>query len=110
MDPLKLIKIAEKLDKLGKYNDSDLLVKLSQQNSSGDPSLIDPSLVSNSHEEFTTKLWQFGTKYNYSNLADDSWANRQRVLRARDNISTIINRLGNNLVRGHTIDVSLGKC
>ena len=66
MDPLKLIKIAEKLDKLGKYNDSDLLVKLSQQNSSGDPSLIDPSLVSNSHEEFTTKLWQFGTKYNYS--------------------------------------------
>ena len=46
----------------------------------------------------------------YSNLAADSWANRQRVLRARDNISTIIHRLGNSLVRGHNVEVSLGKC
>ena len=55
------------------------------------------------------KLYVEIPKY-YSNLADDSWANRQRVLRARDNISTIIHKLGNSLVRGHTIDVSLGKC
>ena len=55
------------------------------------------------------KLYVEIPKY-YSNLADDSWANRQRVLRARDNISTIIHKLGNNLVKGHTIDVSLGKC
>ena len=55
------------------------------------------------------KLYVEMPKY-YPNLADDSWANRQRVLRARDNISTIINKLGNSLVRGHTIDVSLGKC
>ena len=46
----------------------------------------------------------------YSNLADDSWANRSRVLRARDNIRTIIHRLGNSLVRGHNVEVSLGKC
>ena len=55
------------------------------------------------------KLYVEIPKY-YPNLADDSWANRQRVLRARDNISTIIYKLGNSLVRGHTIDVSLGKC
>ena len=59
--------------------------------------------------QHSLKLYVEIPKY-YSNLADDSWANRQRVLRARDNISTIINRLGNNLVRGYTVDVSLGKC
>ena len=59
--------------------------------------------------EQSFKLYVEIPKY-YSNLADDSWANRQRVLRARDNISTIIHKLGNSLVRGHTIDVSLGKC
>jgi hypothetical protein len=101
MDPLKLIKIAEKLDKLGKYNDSDLLVKLSQQNSSGDPSLIDPSLVSNSHEEFTTKLWQFGTKYNYSNLADAFNAySRAGALLFKRRINTIpeLNKLYQDIV------------
>ena len=59
--------------------------------------------------QHSLKLYVEIPKY-YSNLADDSWANRQRVLRARDNISTIINRLGNSLVRGYTVDVSLGKC
>ena len=55
------------------------------------------------------KLYVEIPKY-YSNLADDSWANRSRVLRARDNIRTIIHRLGNSLVRGHNVEVSLGKC
>jgi hypothetical protein len=55
------------------------------------------------------KLYVEIPKY-YPNLADDSWANRQRVLRARDNITTIIERLGNDLVRGHIVNVSVGKC
>ena len=55
------------------------------------------------------KLYVEIPKY-YPNLADDSWANRQRVLRAKDNISTIIYKLGNSLVRGHNVEVSLGKC
>jgi len=76
MDPIKLIKIAEKLDKLGKYNDSDLLVKLSQESTPVDPAItqgytpISPSLTSNSYEEFTNKLWQFGMNGNFSHLAD----------------------------------------
>ena len=46
----------------------------------------------------------------YPNLPDDSWGNTQKKLKARDNISTIIHRLGNSLVRGHIVNVSVGKC
>ena len=76
MDPIKLIQTAEKLDKLGKYKESDFLVKLSQEFTPVDPATtqgytpIDPSLTSNSYEEFTNKLWQFGMNGNFSHLAD----------------------------------------
>lgn len=46
----------------------------------------------------------------YPNLPDDNWGNVEKKLRARDNITTIIERLGNDLVRGHIVNVSVGKC
>ena len=107
MDPLKLIKIAEKLDKLGKYNDSDLLVKLSQVSTPIDPSLgqgytpIDPSLTSNSYEEFTQKLWQFGMNNSFSHLADafNAYSKAGAILFQR-RINTIpeLNKLYQNIV------------
>jgi hypothetical protein len=107
MDPIKLIKIAEKLDKLGKYNDSDLLIKLSQVSTPIDPSLgqgytpIDPSLTSNSYEEFTNKLWQFGTNNSFSHLADafNAYSKAGAILFQR-RINTIpeLNKLYQNIV------------
>jgi len=107
MDPIKLIKIAEKLDKLGKYNDSDLLVKLSQVSTPIDPAIsqgytpIDPSLTSNSYEEFTNKLWQFGTNNSFSHLADafNAYSKAGAILFQR-RINTIpeLNKLYQNIV------------
>jgi len=107
MDPLKLIKIAEKLDKLGKYNDSDLLFKLSQVSTPIDPSLgqgytpIDPSLTSNSYDEFVQKLWEFGMNNQFSHLADAFNAySRSGALLFNRRINTIpeLNKLYQNIV------------
>jgi hypothetical protein len=107
MDPIKLIKIAEKLDKLGKYNDSDFLIKFSQVSTPIDPSLgqgytpISPSLTSNSYEEFTNKLWQFGINNSFSHLADAFNAySKAGALLFNRRINTIpeLNKLYQNIV------------
>ena len=55
------------------------------------------------------KLYVEIPKY-YPNLSDDSFVNKQKTIQAIYNIGTLIHRLGNGLVRGHTIDVSIGDC
>ena len=46
----------------------------------------------------------------YRNLPDDNWGNRKEISRVQDDISNIIYKLGNGLVRGHIIRVSIGEC
>ena len=55
------------------------------------------------------KLYVEIPKY-YPNLSDDSFVNKQKTIQEMYNIGTLIHRLGNGLVRGHTIDVSIGDC
>ena len=55
------------------------------------------------------KLYVEIPKY-YPIHPDDYYPNRQKVLQARDNISTMINKMGNGLVKGHVVEVSIGKC
>lgn len=46
----------------------------------------------------------------YSNLSKDSFANREKKATAYFNTLELIYKLGNGLVRGHTIQVSIGDC
>ena len=55
------------------------------------------------------KLYVEIPKY-YPNLDDDNWGNKQMILKVTDRIQTFIHRLGNGLVRGCYVKVSLGKC
>lgn len=46
----------------------------------------------------------------YPNLPDDHWGNKSKTLEVKDRISTLIWKLGNELVRDHNVYVQIGKC